>query len=137
MRLNLRWLAPALSVAALLWPTTAAAAHDLGGPAPFNPDHACLAKTAVTEIIELSSVSNVAVADLWDRMRFAGLCRYFAHGLGFWPDEDAVVAAMQWGPAHRSQVMYVLRGHEAHGMPVYIWVTAAQARKLNIRFAGG
>ncbi len=31
----------------------------------------------------------------------------------------------------------VVRSHEVNGMTVYIWATAAQGRKLNIRFAGG
>ena len=109
------------------------AAHDVGERAPFNPNRACLVEDPVTLIVGLSSISNDIVAEFWRQMRLTGECRYFAHGLGFWPDEDAIVAQMQWGPAHRSQVMYVVRGHEAHGMTVYIWATAAQAEKLGIR----
>ncbi len=133
MRLNLRWLALALTAAVLFWSAPAWASHDLNVRAPFNPDHLCLTEKAATEIIGVSSVSNAAVTDLLGQLRFDGECRYFAHGLGFWPDENAVVAEMQWGPAHRSQVMYVVRGHEAHGQIVYTWATAAQARKLGIR----
>ena len=115
----------------LLWSAPAWAAHDLNVRVPLNPDHVCLTAEASIQIIGISSVSNVAVTDLLGQLRFVGECRYFAHGLGFWPDE--VMAVLQWGPAHRSQVMYVMRGHEAHGMTVYTWATAAQARKLGIR----
>ena len=106
------------------------AQHEQNTQPPFNPDRACLSESAVARIIDLSGVSNEAIVEFWNEQALLGQCKYFAHGLNFWPDE--IVAEKNWGPAHRSVPQYIVRGHDGTGLAVYTWVRVSKAVEYGI-----
>lgn len=101
--------------------------HEQGVPRTWAPNRACASVEPVIHVIELSSVSAAAIQEFWNQMVLSEECKFFPHGLRFWPDE--VMAELRWGDG---DLMYVVRGHDSKDMVVYVWVPADEAAEIGI-----
>lgn len=103
------------------------AGHEQGTPRTWIPVRACLTSELAIYFVERTAGPQEALDAFWQQMVVGGQCKYFPHGLTFWPEE--VVAELNWGDG---TPMYVVRGHDNMGVEVFTWTRASKAREFNI-----